>query len=556
MVRSLREIRADTYTEIGGILERDLGLLIERWSQRAALEQPGAARLHGEALRDHLPVFLQELARCLVQEGEAPRARQNRLANLHGKERWEAGWSLEEVVRDYQILRLVILEYLEEAVERPLRGEEVMAIGLFLDDAIAASVSAYSRFLEGAAREQERQEAEREAVREAAHTGEQMELLKETSRRKDEFLAVLGHELRNPLAPLGNALQILHMRGADPPTVAWAQEIVKRQVSHLTRLVDDLLDISRIGRGKILLRQEHLQLDQLVATIFEDYRQAGERAGITVKLEVSPTPLWVVGDRVRLTQVTSNLLDNAIKFTDPGGSVSVQLLRSEDNRAAILTVRDTGIGIEPELLTRVFELYSQGDQSMQRSRSGLGLGLALVKGLVELHHGSVRAASAGTGCGAEFRVSLPLAPDSASSEDETGPSRPVVEPLRILVIEDNRDAAETLRVLLELHNHQVVVAHSGPAGLESARQFRPQTVLCDLGLPGMDGLAVARALRASPGIGSPFLVALTGYGSEDDQKRCHEAGFDAHLVKPVEVEELQKLLIDGLSGIREQAGEH
>jgi CheY-like chemotaxis protein len=278
----------------------------------------------------------------------------------------------------------------------------------------------------------------------------------------------------------------------------------------LTRLVDDLLDISRIGRGKIVLRQEHLELAQLVSTSVEDHRQAAERAGVTVTFELPSAPLWAVGDPVRLTQVISNLLDNAIKFTDPGERVHVQLSRSEDQRSAILTVGDTGIGIEPDLLGRVFELYSQGDRSLQRSRSGLGLGLALVRGLVELHRGSVRAASAGGGQGAEFQVILPLASEPASGDNQRALSRPVVEPLRILVIEDNRDAAETLRVLLELHNHQVVVAHSGPAGLESARQFRPQAVLCDIGLPGMDGLAVARALRADPELGVPFLIALTG----------------------------------------------
>jgi signal transduction histidine kinase len=542
MVRSLREIRGDCYAEIGGILERDAGLVIERWSQRAALEQPQAARLHQEALRDHLPVFLHELARCLTEEVESPRARPNRLANLHGKDRWEAGWSLEELVRDYQILRLVILEYLEESADRPLRADEVMAVGLFLDDAIGASVSGYSRHLENAARQAERAQAEQEAQREAVRGAQQMELLKEAGKRKDEFLAVLGHELRNPLAPLGNALQILHMRGADPPTVAWAHEVVQRQLSHLTRLVDDLLDISRIGRAKILLRHERLELPELVSSIIEDYRQAGGRAGVTVTLEIQPAPLWVLGDRVRLTQVITNLLDNALKFTDPGGNVCVQLMPSKDHLSAVLTVRDTGIGIEPELLTRVFELYSQGDQSMQRSRSGLGLGLALVKGLVELHKGSVRAASAGAGRGAEFQVWLPLVSEPASSEDRSAPTRPVVAPLRILIIEDNRDAAETLRVLLELHNHQVVVSHTGPAGLESARQFRPQAVLCDLGLPGMDGLAVARALRASPEVGPALVVALTGYGSNVDQQRCQEAGFDAHLVKPIVMEKLQQLL--------------
>jgi CheY-like chemotaxis protein len=324
--------------------------------------------------------------------------------------------------------------------------------------------------------------------------------------------------------------------------------VAERQLQHLTRLVDDLLDVSRIGRGKILLRRERLDLGQLVGGIVEDHRRAVDAAQLTLALDLPPEPVWVQGDPVRLAQVVANLLNNAIKFTDPGGRIEVQVAAAGDARRAGVTVRDTGIGIDPETLPHVFEMFSQADRSLHRSPGGLGLGLALVKGLIELHGGELRAASGGPGTGAEFQFELPQAPAADGPRDAVADDPPVAPPLRILIVEDNRDAAETLRVLLELSRHQVVVAYAGAAALEAARLFRPEVVLCDLGLPGMDGLAVARALHQDPAGAMARLIAMTGYGSEADQARSREAGFEQHLTKPVNPEELQRILAAGAGG--------
>jgi signal transduction histidine kinase/CheY-like chemotaxis protein len=526
-----QQVHAEPHPEIGAIIQRDASHIIERWRQRAVLEQPHASRLHHDALLDHLPTFLHQMSRSLAVAVHEGNGWHTPPAGEHGEQRWEHGWSLAEVVRDYQILRLVIAEHLEETLTRPLRGRETMAVGLVLDEAITVSVGAFNRHQQEAVRRAEREQAEQDR-----------KALQEAQRHKDEFLAVLGHELRNPLAPLRNALHVLHVRGADPPTVAWAHGVAERQTHLLTRLVDDLLDVSRISRGKILLRNEEVDLGRLIGSIVADHQRVIENSGLTLETDLPAGPVWVRGDPVRLTQVVGNLLNNAVKFTDPGGRVLVRVALVDDGKRAQVTVRDTGIGIAPDMLPRVFELFAQAEQSRSRSRGGLGLGLALVRGLVELHGGEARAASAGPGQGAEFTIGLPVSQPAAAAGVAAAGDIPARHPLRILVVEDNRDAAETMRVLLELSGHQVVVAHSGSRGVESAREFRPEVVLCDLGLPGMDGLAVARALRQDEATASAHLIAMTGYGSEADQQQCRDAGFDRHLTKPVDPEELQRIL--------------
>ncbi len=369
--------------------------------------------------------------------------------------------------------------------------------------------------------------------------------LAEVDRRKDEFLALLGHELRNPLAPVFHALHILQLRD-DAPTVLWARGVMERQVNHLSRLVEELLDSSRVASGKIVLHRERLGLVLLVREVLEDHAAELKQAGLALEADLPGMPVSVEADATRLSQVLSNLLKNAAKFTDPGGRVFCRLATDLAMRRAVLTVRDTGIGIEPETLPHVFETYAQGNGGLARGRGGLGLGLALVKALVELHGGEVRAASEGRGRGAEFSFWLPLAgppavPAPAHAGARTGPARPV----RVLLIEDHRDAAESLRVLLGLYGHEVAVANSGPAGVALARQFRPDVVLCDLGLPVMDGFAVARALRQDPVTAGARLLALSGYGGREDQRRSREAGFELHLTKPVDVSEIERLLAVG-----------
>ncbi|WP_437752116.1 hybrid sensor histidine kinase/response regulator [Sorangium sp. So ce1389] len=377
--------------------------------------------------------------------------------------------------------------------------------------------------------------------------------LKEADQRKDEFLAMLAHELRNPLGPIRNAVEILRRVAGQQPPLARACGVIDRQVSHMARLVDDLLDVSRVARGRIQLRKERCDLSRLLRQTVEDYRSTLEASGLSLDLELPAEPIWVSGDPTRLSQAVSNVLQNANKFTDAGGRVTVMLSATSESSAAI-RIRDTGIGMDPAMLGRMFEPFSQADRSLARSRGGLGLGLSLVKGVVELHGGTVSAESAGVGLGTEIVLRLPLSRGSESSPERAAPSSGVdSRSLRILIIEDNQDAAETLQALLIMDGHHVEVALSGHAGVEAARSFLPEVVLCDIGLPGgMDGYDVARALRGSAGKGSSekgrtgispsLMIALTGYGQEEDRRRVLEAGFDVHVIKPFDPGSLQELL--------------
>jgi PAS domain S-box-containing protein len=361
---------------------------------------------------------------------------------------------------------------------------------------------------------------------------ERAERLAEADRRKDEFLAMLAHELRNPLAPVRNALTVLRLRH-DPETVGQARDLMERQIGHLVRMVDDLLDVSRITRGKIALRAEPLDLARAARLAADDHRPRAEAAGLTLAADLPDGPVWVSADPTRIAQVVGNLLENAVKFSDPGGAITLRVAALPDGQAE-LTVRDTGTGIDPVVLPHVFEPFAQADRTLDRSRGGLGLGLATVKGLVELHGGSVRAASGGPGRGTELTVRLPglTAPGGPAAPAAAAP--PPARRLRVLVVDDNRDAAESLRMLLDLTGYEAGVAHTGPDGVAAARRSRPDVVLCDIGLPGMDGFAVAAALRGDPDTAAARLVAVTGYGGEAVRRRALAAGFDEHLVKPVE----------------------
>jgi signal transduction histidine kinase/CheY-like chemotaxis protein len=377
--------------------------------------------------------------------------------------------------------------------------------------------------------------------------------LVEADRRKDGFLAMLRHELRNPLGTAGHALQVLRLRD-DYSTVLWARTVAERQFNLLSRLVDDLLDSSRLVRGELLLHRDRIDLVRLVRDTLTDYVAGLEEAGMTLCQEIPEGPIWVDADRLRLTQVLGNLLHNAIKFTDPGGMVTVRLAADTDRRRVVVSIVDTGIGFDQAVLPRVFSSYAQPERSLGHRRGGLGLGLALVKALVELHGGDVEAASAGPGCGAELSFRLPLASEPPGSEP-VPPAAAGAEPapLYVLIVEDNRDAADSLRMLLGLSGHDVAVAHSGPAGVVLARQLRPDVVLCDLGLPGMNGFAVARTLRREAATAHARLVALTGYTGEEAERRSREAGFDHVLAKPVKWSDLERLLADVPGGVPVQA---
>ena len=367
--------------------------------------------------------------------------------------------------------------------------------------------------------------------------------VREADRRKDEFLALLGHELRNPLAPIRNALHILKMPEARGAIADRAREMMERQVEHLVRLVDDLLDVSRIMRGKVELRREPVELASVVARAVETSQPVIDAESHRLTVSVPPEPLWLDGDQVRLAQVVSNLLNNAAKYTERGGSISLSTAREDDE--AVLRVRDTGIGIAPALLPRLFDMFFQAERRTKESHGGLGIGLSLVRGIVELHGGSVEAHSAGAGTGSEFVVRLPLLvrdkQEGGQQATETRPA-PVLPPRRVLVVDDNVDAADSLAMLLRLQGQKVEVAYEGAAALSRAATDPPVIAFIDLGMPKMDGYEVARAFRVRPALEDTVLVALTGWGQPEDRQRTLEAGFDHHLVKPVEAEALHQLL--------------
>jgi PAS domain S-box-containing protein len=372
-----------------------------------------------------------------------------------------------------------------------------------------------------------------------------LEILTEADHRKDEFLAMLSHELRNPLAPIRNSLFILERAAPGGEQALRARAIIGRQIDHMTRLVEDVLDVTRIARGKIRLQRERIELSELVRRTVEDHRPLLTSFGVALSLDAGDRALWVDADGTRLVQVVGNLLQNAIKFAGRGGRVRVEVTPDDPAGQVIIRVSDTGVGISPELLPRLFQPFMQAPTTLDRSRGGLGLGLSLVKGLVELHGGHVGARSDGPGLGAEFTVRLPLvtpaaqpgAPAPPASRAPPGPPR-----RRVLVIEDNLDAAESLREVLELDAHEVAVAHDGPEGVAMARELRPEIILCDIGLPGLDGYAVARALRSDVALRGTLLVALSGYAQPEDRQRSQEAGFDHHLAKPPDLDELAALL--------------
>lgn len=364
--------------------------------------------------------------------------------------------------------------------------------------------------------------------------------LSEADRRKNEFLATLAHELRNPLAPISNAVQILRRRGVDPEAVDAASELLQRQVTHLGRLVDDLLDMSRITRGRIELRRENVDLNVIIAQVVEatraQYRSMNRKFTVTMPDE----PVVLFADATRLTQVLGNLLNNACKFTDEGGHVALTVKRRD--REVEIRVRDNGIGIAADELPRIFDMFTQLDTSVERSRDGLGIGLTLVKNLVEMHEGSISVHSAGRGLGSEFTIRLPLLAESSPSTDVTASASEPASSRRVLVVDDNQDGAASLAMLLQLSGHETFLAHDGQSALDEAERLRPDVVLLDIGLPGMSGYEVCRSIRGQSWGQDLVMVAVTGWGQADDRHRSRAAGFDAHVVKPVDPEVLTKLL--------------
>ena len=386
-----------------------------------------------------------------------------------------------------------------------------------------------------------------EDVTERKHAEED---LREADRRKDEFLATLAHELRNPLAPIRNSLHIFRMAGIHDPNVERVADMMERQVQHMVRMVDDLLEVSRISRGKIELRKERTELASILRNAVDTSLPLVEAGRHRLSVEVPDEPLMLDADPVRLAQVFANLLNNSAKYTPDGGEISVRVTVEQD--MAVVCVRDNGEGIPPQMLGRVFHMFTQVSTG-SRAQGGLGIGLTLAKTLVHLHGGTIEAFSEGRGRGCEFVIRLPLAPELpaiANPEQALAPGAAAPRLRRVLVVDDNRDAADSLGMLLHFLGAEVKVVHDGRSALEAMKTFRPAVVLLDLGMPEMNGLEVARRMREDPEACDTTLVALTGWGQREDRRRTHEAGFDYHLVKPADVGALQSIL-----AIREQGEE-
>jgi PAS domain S-box-containing protein len=424
-------------------------------------------------------------------------------------------------------------EYYEWRVDRILLPESRFGVVCYFRD-ISAQVQARARLT---ASETERRMAE--------------EALQEADRQKDEFLAQLAHELRNPLAPVRNAVELLRLKAPDEPEIRWSRDVIERQVSHLTRLIDDLLDVSRITRNKLELRKQRLDLAEVVQAAVETSRPAIEQSGHELTVTLPAEPVYLYGDLVRLAQVLMNLLTNAAKYTEPGGRIWLTAELASDGRPEVVVrVKDTGMGIPAEKLPRLFEMFFQVDRSLERAQGGLGIGLSLVRRLVELHGGRVEAHSDGPGRGSEFVAHLPalveppkIVPSPRpAAEGETKDSG-----RRILVVDDNQDSADSLAMLLGMTGHEVETAYDGLEAVEAAERVRPDVVLLDLGMPRLNGYDACRRIREQPWGKDVVLIALTGWGQEEDRRRTAEAGFDGHLVKPVDHAALAELLAGRLS---------
>lgn len=528
------------------------------WSVRDITD----SRVAEEALRkqsEWLRVTLASIGDAVVTTDT-----QGRVVLLNGMAQTLTGWTQDEA-QGHQLTEVfqIINEESRQPVEDPvaLALKEGKIVGLANDTILIARDGAETPIDDSAAPIRDdkgqiygavlvfRDIAERKKTEEALRGSERdlsnlLAALKEADQRKDEFLAMLAHELRNPLAPIRNAVEIFRAVGPPVPELRSATEVIARQVHQMTRLVDDLLDVSRITRGKIELRKERVELAAVLNSAVEDSRPLIEKLGHELLVTLPPQPVYLEADPTRLSQVLSNLINNAAKYTDQAGRIWVTAERHSDH--VLIRVKDTGIGIPPEMLPRVFEMFTQVDHSLERAEGGLGIGLTLVHRLVGMHGGTVEARSDGPGQGSEFIVSLPFDEKVTDQEHRTPISdhRVVATPvtLRILVVDDNWDAAESLVILLRMRGNEVETAQDGLEAVAAAGEFRPDVVLLDIGLPRLNGYEAARRIREQAGDKEIMLVALTGWGQEEDRRRSKEAGFDHHLTKPVDFATLEELI--------------
>jgi signal transduction histidine kinase len=455
-------------------------------------------------------------------------------------------------IMDYRLGRRTGLEILEEAGSAGINVPIILLTGLGdrAVDLAAMRAGAADYLVKGELSPQTldrslRYVIQRKRSEEMLVLRRRNEALAEADRRKDAFLAMLAHELRNPLGALRNATTVLERSENAPERRARTLKVLSRQIGHLTRLVDDLLDVSRITQGKIILEPGPIDGAALLRDVVEDFAPQVRAQELRLETSLAPGPIPLMGDTVRLSQAVGNLLTNAIKFCEPGGVIRVGSEVDADANQLEISVYNSGEGIPPALRSEIFEPFVQRTQSLARTGGGLGVGLAMVKGLAQLHGGSIELLPIPLGEGTEFRLCLPISsalPEKWTSPTPAPAASAGAESRRILLVEDNPDVGVTMRVLLELMGHEVALAEEGETALSLARDFRPEVVLCDLGLPGMDGLDVARALRESPLGKDMRLIALSGYGRDTDVGACLAAGFEHHLVKPVEMEQLVKVL--------------
>jgi signal transduction histidine kinase/ActR/RegA family two-component response regulator len=514
--------------------------ILSRWSDAVSQDpaQPAARHhLRGEELTDHLPQLLESLIGAL--RGEAPNAVTDRGAE-HGHQRRVIGYTAAELLDEIRVFRQFVMATIDECrdqIDRDTAAEAGRRLLDLIDESAHASVVQYLR----------EAEAERDLAR--MRLEERNAQLDAANAQKDQFLSVLSHELRNPLAPIVTAVQVLQRIKPSDPLSERQLAIIERQATHLGKLVDDLLDVNRIAHGKIDLQPRIIDFQDPARLAIESSRAAIAARQIALHVDMPADPLRVFADPTRVVQVITNLLVNAGKFTETGGRIDVRMWR-EGGQAA-LSVRDTGIGIAPETLRRVFDPFSQADTSLQRQSSGLGLGLVIAKGLVEMQSGRIDAASEGLGCGAEFTVRFPLALAAARfREPQPNEEHVPVAVRRVVLVEDNDDSREALGAALELLGHEVLYAASGEEALQLAGARQPDAFIVDIGLPGMDGYQLARSLRRLSGTRLATLIALSGYGSRADKARALHAGFDFHLTKPADVQKLHALL----TGSSEMAG--
>ncbi|MDY0964002.1 response regulator [Massilia sp. CFBP9026] len=497
-----------------------------------------SARSGQEALRQ---VLLHDFAVILLD------------VNMPGMDGFETAEAIHQRTRSADIPIIFVTAFLADEIDRLKAYQRGAADFLFtpvIPQILHAKVSVFVTL--SMKNEELKRQAEKLSQHASELTATNRRLVREMEERraaerkshaKDEFLAMLGHELRNPLSAITSASSLIGLAGAAPDTVARARAIIQRQSQHLSRIVDDLLDLSRAMSGKILLARQATDLSRLVASCLETFRATGRTDGYRIAVDLATG--WVDGDPTRLEQIVSNLLDNALKYTPSGGAIDIALARAGDD--VVLSVRDSGVGIPPELLPQVFDVFVQGAISIDRSQGGLGIGLSLVRRLVELHGGSVGADSPGAGLGSSFTIRLPCA-ELAQSTGAGEPCTPEIAPPgdtgkpSVLLIEDNEDGREMMATMLAAYGYPVYQAADGLQGVSQAHACRPDAALVDIGLPGIDGYEVARRLRADPATQAIRLIAVTGYGLPEDQRRVMEAGFDQHLVKPVQIDRLLEAL--------------